>query len=89
MITLASHNQVEDMRGKKKKKKKGGNITSTAHPMRMPSAEVAKEDGDIKAPSDISLPVSMSRSHLPPAVRECSLHIIKSHRSRAPLTGPL
>ena len=53
--------------------------------------DIVNKDGDITAPSRVSLLVSPFRLFLlPSAARECLLHITSPRsRSRAPLTGPL
>ena len=52
--------------------------------------EIVNKDGDVKAPTNTPSIVSLFRFRpLPHVVRERSLHVIRPHRPRVPLTGPL
>ena len=62
------------------------------HMMEMLSAlwEIVNKDGDVNAPTNTPSTVRLFRFRLLPHVmRECSLHVIRPHRPRVPLTGPL
>jgi len=52
--------------------------------------EIANEDKDIEAPSNVSPAVSLFwHCRLTYIMRECLLHVIRPRRSRALPTGPL